>query len=613
MIVCTVPYQTASHHHSFVIVTMAPLRASLKCSRCWLVLLCWTLSFGSRSSSKSLVVSAQQKESLDHHHQQQQQQKHQPPESPSKEEPTCDTPESSASSSCSVFYHSPTEWLHAGADVARGETAVPFQDVVIHFTQHDRRAWPLWLRHDIFYQIPQKPYEFIFAPAIHGILHKDHRAANLLSVDATLEELAHKTTADTPDTPPVLNPPIRAAVPIRVGDPLFYPTHNDEQLSSHADVRMVPDDIAQQITLAAEKGQQEAEDDLNDETECILSSHLHHGPSTIPGVTYGLFTTKPIAAGDILATDAVLHMHRSELYNATGDYHEPLLNYCYGHPASDLLLLPHGPQVYHLNHHATKHNVAVQWFESAEEVNQVFDLATNMAAFHETEHPVLHFVYVATRDIAAGDELFLNYGHDFEQARQVHRRKQRSQQEQSTPFRHEIGLSIFPQQWLKTQVRGEPFPAWNTDKLSPGQIQKAQLENGRVISNYTYRVGLPEGLADHMEQWADDMGISAIMEEWLQPGRMMKEGSEARIRINGGMWWFRRFEKDWQSDLFYITPDDDEANEQFIHTLADAGFDRVMQAIGEEHRLQYLTAFYPSFIAMTHSQSSFMHSDSDDR
>jgi len=50
-----------------------------------------------------------------------------------------------------------------------------------------------------------------------------------------------------------------------------------------------------------------------------------------------------------------------------------------------------------------------------------------------------------------------------------------------------------------------------------------------------------------------------------------------------------------------------------MHALGEAGWDTVLEALGREADLDSLSMFYPSFIAMTHSQTAFMHSDSDNQ
>lgn len=48
-----------------------------------------------------------------------------------------------------------------------------------------------------------------------------------------------------------------------------------------------------------------------------------------------------------------------------------------------------------------------------------------------------------------------------------------------------------------------------------------------------------------------------------------------------------------------------------MRALGDAGWDHLLEAMGTKFGVNSLTNFYPSFIAMTQSQYSHMHSDSD--
>jgi hypothetical protein len=99
-----------------------------------------------------------------------------------------------------------------------------------------------------------------------------------------------------------------------------------------------------------------------------------------------------------------------------------LLNYCFGHPDTSLLLCPYGAAINYINHSndRAKANVKIQWADD-------FPLAHNKDALEETVEslewnykPQLGFDYVAIQDIEEGDELFLDYGDDWEHAWQDH-------------------------------------------------------------------------------------------------------------------------------------------------------------------------------------------------
>jgi hypothetical protein len=65
-------------------------------------------------------------------------------------------------------------------------------------------------------------------------------------------------------------------------------------------------------------------------------------------------------------------------------------------------------------------------------------------------------------------------------------------------------------------------------------------------------------------------------------------------------------------DMHYISPDDFGSNQMFMNALADAGFDTVLNAVGQRDNLSSITVYYPSYIAVSHCTRSLMHHDSEE-
>lgn len=92
------------------------------------------------------------------------------------------------------------------------------------------------------------------------------------------------------------------------------------------------------------------------------------------------------------------------------------LNYCIGHPESTILLFPYSPKVNYINHNQTMANVEIRWaahgklghddkWLKIQPEGMEFEFGTRVA-----------IEYVATKDIKAGDEIFLDYGDAWESA-----------------------------------------------------------------------------------------------------------------------------------------------------------------------------------------------------
>lgn len=96
---------------------------------------------------------------------------------------------------------------------------------------------------------------------------------------------------------------------------------------------------------------------LNQHGLCL--DGLRVAPSTIPEAGRGAFATKEFKVGQIISPAPVVHIEREalrlyeELENNHIIYHgdhQLLLNYCYGHPDSSILLFPYAPAVNFINH-----------------------------------------------------------------------------------------------------------------------------------------------------------------------------------------------------------------------------------------------------------------------
>ena len=96
-----------------------------------------------------------------------------------------------------------------------------------------------------------------------------------------------------------------------------------------------------------------------------------------------------------------------------------LLNYCFGHKNSSLLLCPTTSAVL-INHHREKANAIIQWAEPS--INQKNVINYRMRPMEDLEaqslslsdlNTKLAFDIVATRDIAEGEEIFVDYGDEW--------------------------------------------------------------------------------------------------------------------------------------------------------------------------------------------------------
>ena len=157
---------------------------------------------------------------------------------------------------------------------------------------------------------------------------------------------------------------------------------------------------------------------------------IREGKSTVPDAGRGAFATRDFRDGSVVAVAPLVQISDKEIMQtrnvssrATATQ-QLLLNYCYGHRKSSLLLCPTS-QAAMINHASSrKANVAIRWGRNDAGYKDytsgsVEDLQVDDDDF-ESYITKLMFEYVAIGDIQAGDELFLDYGLDWEDALNDH-------------------------------------------------------------------------------------------------------------------------------------------------------------------------------------------------
>jgi hypothetical protein len=156
---------------------------------------------------------------------------------------------------------------------------------------------------------------------------------------------------------------------------------------------------------------------------CI--DNLFVAPSTLEGVGRGAFAKDYVEEGQLITSTPVIQFDRSQTeiveqrqgpvfahrhgirYRDTVKGRQLLLNYAFGHPDSNVLLLPFGPGVSFINHQAGKKaNAEIQWLTRDAKLLET----SAHAVVDRTAQRGLMLNFVALRNIRAGEEIFLDYG-----------------------------------------------------------------------------------------------------------------------------------------------------------------------------------------------------------
>jgi SET domain len=169
----------------------------------------------------------------------------------------------------------------------------------------------------------------------------------------------------------------------------------------------------------------------------VCADHIGARPSTLPQAGHGAFGRRRLPRGSVVASLPLIHIpNRSVLamypvdlsgYGTAVDRdaepagYQLLLNYCFGHEATTLLLCPYGPHGAYFNHNQTQVNVKVVWSDPARSNHQPQYLDLSIEALAESSKSAkLSMDVVALRDLAEGEELFLDYGDAWEAAWKRH-------------------------------------------------------------------------------------------------------------------------------------------------------------------------------------------------
>lgn len=167
----------------------------------------------------------------------------------------------------------------------------------------------------------------------------------------------------------------------------------------------------------------------------VCADHIEPQTSSLPQAGKGGFASRFLPQGTIVSHLPLIHifdrtvmeMYHFRQYENGEEHPDPtlgvrtfqlLLNYCFGHGESSLLLCPYAPMASYVNHNQTQANVKLQWSDRG---NHMPDLMNkDLAELAASWTAKLAMDMVALRDIQPGEELFLDYGDEWEAAWQEH-------------------------------------------------------------------------------------------------------------------------------------------------------------------------------------------------
>jgi hypothetical protein len=241
--------------------------------------------------------------------------------------------------------------------------------------------------------------------------------------------------------------------------------------------------------------------------------------SSIRQAGHGAVATRPLQEGQIITTSPLHHLPLRtfvEMYNfesvpnAKGKIYrravsengqQILINYCFGHHESSLLLCPYGNGVNYINHQPhSRANVAIRWAAGNFSMHNTTQVERGFVDHLMWNYqPQLAFDYVALRDIAPGEELFLDYGDRFDEAWQRHAAQYRLRTATPDAERYIDGFSMNIQNAsdpvrTEQEQKSHPYPDHIQVRahhlLQQRRVMTPESENGRYTWGVTH-YGLP--------------------------------------------------------------------------------------------------------------------------
>jgi SET domain len=352
-------------------------------------------------------------------------------------------------------------------------------------------------------------------------------------------------------------------------------------------------------------------------------------PSTINRAGRGAFSKRKLKQDEVIIVSPMLTLDRSQIeitdqylldennrkpYSREHGIHytsevvgqQILINYCYGHDKSNLLLFPLAPGVNFINHNSTP-NVYIRW--SSRGHNEEIRRRIPIMELLEQRGTPLYLDYVALRDINEGEEIFIDYGNDWEKAWIGH--IDISSQEPTKLFRQHIGLSydFYPPNWNRYDptVSKSDFIA---NQLAPGFVAPVRWSSNRqVVTPWAFRIGLEPTIRNVLLEYCNRVGITDVLSDITKEGNGLVPGTNASVYFENRRWYLDRPDSYWRSNLQWLSPGDEQGHQHYLEALSVAGFDSVLASFGQYLNLDQLAVFHVTFIAASYSTKGYIHTD----
>jgi SET domain len=270
-------------------------------------------------------------------------------------------------------------------------------------------------------------------------------------------------------------------------------------------------------------------------------------PSSIPDAGRGAFAKKRFAAGERILPLPLLQIPRESLHiystrrenisEKKDTRHQLLMNYCFGVAGSSMLLMPYSSAGNFINHaNSTSANAKVVWAVADSDPTDFHKedwMMLSSAKILQKSHTGLLMHVVATREIARGEEVTIDYGEDWERTWNDH---------VASWSQEDAHLSASELNTVETEIRTvfeDPYPegvmtachyrygGTPDERNAPNNPNNQQ--NGDQLQ--------VDFIEKHAFRWIDYGGRSTINGEYFRPCRVVarhldsKEGSVYTVEV----------------------------------------------------------------------------------
>lgn len=199
--------------------------------------------------------------------------------------------------------------------------------------------------------------------------------------------------------------------------------------------------------------------------------------SAIPDAGRGAFANREIAKGESIIVTPLLHIADKELLTMYSIEDEEgqtldeedgpigeqiLLNYAFGHPDTNMVFVPTGPQVTLINHGGADANARLEWAGADDVFTNPDDfLGMTVVEMMDVKDTVLVMKVVAKRQINEGEEITINYGTSWQMAWDEHKLNwEETREGKPHPLKAFDFGKIYKNKPLELELteKGDPYP-----------------------------------------------------------------------------------------------------------------------------------------------------------